>query len=139
MTRNTNPESWANQKDDLIFTRDVIQRAGEDFNQTYYGLAMLAPPPAKAAVNPQPEQAVSVRVEKIQDQIGQPQTNADGPQTMGWQFPLWGNWSDWNDKPWRDWGDWANHPRHNWGNWGNHQWHNWGDCNNHKHHHDNDD
>ena len=105
--------------------------------------AILAPPTAKAAVNPQPEQAVSARVEKIQDQIGQPQTNADGPQTMGWQFPLWGNWSDWNDNPWRDWGDWANHPRHNWGNWGNHQWHNWGDWNNHnkhhKHHHDDDD
>ena len=105
--------------------------------------AILAPPPAKAAVNPQPEQAVSARVEKIQDQIGQPQTNADGPQTMGWQFPLWGNWSDWNDNPWRDWGDWANHPWHNWGNWGNHQWHNWGDWNNHnkhhKHHHDDDD
>ena len=66
--------------------------------------AILAPPAVKAAVSPQSEQGVSARVEKIQDQIGQPPTNADGPQTMGWQFPLWGNWSDWNDNPWRDWG-----------------------------------
>ena len=102
--------------------------------------AIISPPTVTAAVNPPPDKAVSARVQRIQDQIGQP--NADGPQTMGWQFPLWGNWSDWNDNPWRDWGDWANHPRHNWGNWGNHQWHNWGDWNNHKHHkhhHDNDD
>ena len=105
--------------------------------------AIISPPTATAAVNPPPDKAVSARVQRIQDQIGQPQTNADGPQTMGWQFPLWGNWSDWNDNPWRDWGDWANHPWHNWGNWGKHQWHNWGDWNNHnkhhKHHHDDDD
>jgi hypothetical protein len=105
--------------------------------------AIISPPTATATENPPPDKAVSARVQRIQDQIGQPQTSADGPQTMGWQFPLWGNWSDWNDNPWRDWGDWANHPWHNWGNWGNHQWHNWGDWNNHnkhhKHHHDDDD
>lgn len=88
--------------------------------------AILAPPPAKAAVDPQSEQAVSARVEKIQDQIGQRQTNTDGPpQIMGswhnwFNLPVWSNWSDWNNKQrWYNWGDWGNHKRHKWHNWGN--------------------
>jgi hypothetical protein len=108
--------------------------------------AMLASPPTKAAVNPQPDQTVSARVEKIQDQIAQPQTNAGGAaKTMegvwlNWSnLPVWSNWSDWNNNhPWYNWGDWGNQQWHNWGDWGNQQWHNWGDWGNHHKHHDHD-
>ena len=36
--------------------------------------AIISPPTATAAVNPPPDKAVSARVQRIQDQIGQPQT-----------------------------------------------------------------
>ena len=109
--------------------------------------AMLASPPIKAAVNPQPAQTVSARVEKIQDQIVQPPTNAGGPaKTMegpwlNWlNLPVWSNWPDWNNyHPWSNWGDWGNHPWHNWGDWNNHHKHHDHDHDHHDHDHDHHD